>query len=472
MDHTGIRILFEGSNGLRLLSGLWTTVEISLLSVIGSVIFGFFTGLFMTLQNRAAKLISRFYLEFIRIMPQLVLLFIAYFGITRAFDINLSGFAASIIVFILWGTAEMGDLVRGALISIPKSQYESAEALGLSRRQMYHFIIIPQSLRRLLPPAINLFTRIIKTTSLVVLIGVVEMLKSWKQTDTPLPTRRFGSTPQYFSFTSSPAIHFPEWRPIWKRNGQTDMAENILLHTEHLSKKFGEQFILKDISLDVKKSEVVVIIGPSGCGKSTFLRCINGLEPLSGGKVELDGQNISDGSVSKAAICQRIGMVFQSYDLFPHMTVLENIILAPMEVQKWKKEEVTAEARKLLKRIGLEDKENARPGELSGGQKQRIAMIRALIMKPEIMLFDEVTASLDPEMVREVLDVIMELAKEGMTMLIVSHEMQFARAVADRILFFDQGVIEEEGTPSELFDHPKRERTKQFLHSFRYEKSE
>ena len=161
--------------------------------------------------------------------------------------------------------------------------------------------------------------------------------------------------------------------------------------------------------------------------------------------MELDGQNISDGSVSRAAICQRIGMVFQSYDLFPHMTVLENIILAPTEVQKRKREEVTAEARQLLKRIGLEDKENARPGELSGGQKQRIAMIRALIMKPEIMLFDEVTASLDPEMVREVLDVIMELAKEGMTMLIVSHEMQFARAVADRILFFDQGVIEEEG---------------------------
>lgn len=181
MDHTGIRILFEGSNGLCLLSGLWTTVEISLLSVIGSVIFGLFTGLFMTLQNRAAKLISRFYLEFIRIMPQLVLLFIAYFSITRAFDINLSGFAASVIVFILWGTAEMGDLVRGALISIPKNQYESAEALGLSRRQMYRFIIIPQSLRRLLPPAINLFTRIIKTTSLVVLIGVVEMLKTGQQ---------------------------------------------------------------------------------------------------------------------------------------------------------------------------------------------------------------------------------------------------------------------------------------------------
>lgn len=247
------------------------------------------------------------------------------------------------------------------------------------------------------------------------------------------------------------------------------MAEEILLHVEHLGKKFGEQAILKDISLDVRKSEVVVIIGPSGCGKSTFLRCINGLEPLTGGIVELDGQNISDGTLSRASICQRIGMVFQSYDLFPHMTVLENIILAPIEVQKRKKEEVIAEAKQMLKRIGLEGKENAWPRELSGGQKQRIAMIRALIMKPEIMLFDEVTASLDPEMVREVLDVIMELAKDGMTMLIVSHEMQFARAVADRILFFDQGLIAEEGSPSELFDAPKQERTKQFLNSFKYE---
>lgn len=181
MEDLGIRVLFEGSNGLRLLSGMWTTIEISLLSVIGSIFFGLFTGLFMTLQNKIAQLISRLYLESIRIMPQLVLLFIAYFGVTRALGINLSGFTASIIVFILWGAAEMGDLVRGALVSIPKSQYESAEALGLSKWQMYRFIIVPQSLRRLLPPAINLFTRIIKTTSLIVLIGVVEMLKIGQQ---------------------------------------------------------------------------------------------------------------------------------------------------------------------------------------------------------------------------------------------------------------------------------------------------
>lgn len=244
---------------------------------------------------------------------------------------------------------------------------------------------------------------------------------------------------------------------------------DTLLSVRHLKKSFGTQTILKDISLDLHKKEVVVIIGPSGCGKSTFLRCINGLEPIDSGKVELDGQVISGGAVPRASICQRIGMVFQSYDLFPHMTVIDNILLAPVEVQKRKKDEVLAEARQMLARIGLADKEHAWPRELSGGQKQRIAMIRALIMHPEIMMFDEVTASLDPEMVREVLDVVIELAKDGMTMLIVTHEMQFARAVADRILFFDNGVITEEGAPEELFDHPKNARTAQFLNSFRFD---
>ena len=247
------------------------------------------------------------------------------------------------------------------------------------------------------------------------------------------------------------------------------MEKEILLEVNHLSKKFGDQTILKDISLTLRKSEVIVIIGPSGCGKSTFLRCLNGLESVSGGDIILEGQKISDGSMPHAELCQKIGMVFQSYDLFPHMTVMENITLAPLQVQHRNKEEVLKEARKMLSRIGLSDKENAYPRELSGGQKQRIAMIRALIMKPDIMLFDEVTASLDPEMVREVLDVVMELAKEGMTMVIVSHEMQFARAVADRILFFDKGLIAEEGTPDVIFDNPQNSRTKQFLHSFTYE---
>jgi polar amino acid transport system ATP-binding protein len=221
--------------------------------------------------------------------------------------------------------------------------------------------------------------------------------------------------------------------------------------------------------MEVHQGEVVVIVGPSGCGKSTFLRCLNGIEPITGGKVFLDGRCISDGTVPRSEICQHIGMVFQSYDLFNHLTVLENITLAPVEVQGRDKEEVRCKARALLKRIGLEDKENAYPRELSGGQKQRIAMIRALILNPEIMLFDEVTASLDPEMVREVLDLMIELAKGGMTMVIVTHEMNFARAVADKVIFFDEGGIVEGGSPEEFFEHPHTERAEKFLDSFKFD---
>jgi polar amino acid transport system ATP-binding protein len=247
------------------------------------------------------------------------------------------------------------------------------------------------------------------------------------------------------------------------------MTDKVLLQVEHLRKDYGQHEVLKDVQMEVHQGEVVVIVGPSGCGKSTFLRCLNGIESVSGGKVFLDGRCISDGTVPRSEICQHIGMVFQSYDLFNHLTVLENITLAPVEVQGREKEEVRCKARALLKRIGLEDKENAYPRELSGGQKQRIAMIRALILNPEIMLFDEVTASLDPEMVREVLDLMIELAKGGMTMVIVTHEMNFARAVADKVIFFDEGGIVEGGSPEEFFEHPHTERAKKFLDSFKFD---
>jgi polar amino acid transport system ATP-binding protein len=247
------------------------------------------------------------------------------------------------------------------------------------------------------------------------------------------------------------------------------MTEKVLLQVEHLRKDYGKHEVLKDVQMEVHQGEVVVIVGPSGCGKSTFLRCLNGIEPITGGKVFLDGRCISDGTVPRSEICQHIGMVFQSYDLFNHLTVLENITLAPVEVQGRDKEEVRCKARALLKRIGLEDKENAYPRELSGGQKQRIAMIRALILNPEIMLFDEVTASLDPEMVREVLDLMIELAKGGMTMVIVTHEMNFARAVADKVIFFDEGGIVEGGSPEEFFEHPHTERAEKFLDSFKFD---
>ena len=241
-----------------------------------------------------------------------------------------------------------------------------------------------------------------------------------------------------------------------------------LLEVHHLHKDYGNGPVLKDISLDVHKGEVVVLIGPSGCGKSTFLRCMNGLEKIQSGEILLDGTVITDNKTKWSEVRQKIGMVFQSYDLFPHMTVLDNILLGPTKVQKRDKKEAAQEAEKLLARVGLLEKKDAFPRQLSGGQKQRVAIVRALIMKPEIMLFDEVTAALDPEMVREVLDVMLELAKSGSTMMIVTHEMQFARAVADRVLFLDGGEIVESGEPEKFFTQPKTERAQRFLNTFKF----
>lgn len=244
-----------------------------------------------------------------------------------------------------------------------------------------------------------------------------------------------------------------------------------LLKIKNLEKSFKEAGgILKGVSLNVEKGEVVVILGPSGCGKSTLLRCINGLESIQGGEILLDDEVISNCKNDMHLIRQKVGMVFQSYDLFPNMTVLKNILLGPIKAQKRDKAEVTEQAEKLLARVGLLEKKDYYPRQLSGGQKQRVAIVRALCMNPEVLLFDEVTAALDPEMVREVLDVMMDLAKEGRTMLIVTHQLEFARAVADRIVFIDEGVIVEESNPEEFFTAPKTERAKKFLEAFRFEK--
>lgn len=242
----------------------------------------------------------------------------------------------------------------------------------------------------------------------------------------------------------------------------------ILLEIKGLHKEYDGKTVLEDINLSINKGEVVVVLGPSGCGKSTLLRCLNGLEDIQGGDIKFQNVNLSDRGVKWQEIRQRIGMVFQNYELFPHMTVIENIILGPIKVQKRNKNEVMEQAKQLLDRVGLLDRQNSYPRQLSGGQKQRIAIIRALCMNPEIMLFDEVTASLDPEMVREVLEVILSLAKQGMTMLIVTHEMSFARAVADKIVFIDKGNICEISEPGVFFTNPQTERARQFLNSFQY----
>ena len=243
------------------------------------------------------------------------------------------------------------------------------------------------------------------------------------------------------------------------------MNAETIISVRGLEKHFndGQLKALQGVDADIKKGEVVVVIGPSGSGKSTFLRCLNLLEMPTGGTVTFDNVNITDPSVNINIHRQRMGMVFQHFNLFPHMTILRNMTVAPMKLLHKSKEEAEKKAMQLLERVGLADRANAYPSQLSGGQKQRIAIVRALCMEPEVMLFDEPTSALDPEMVGEVLDVMKQLAKDGMTMVVVTHEMGFAREVGDRVLFMDEGVIAEDGTPEEVFGNPKCERLQSFL---------
>ena len=236
-----------------------------------------------------------------------------------------------------------------------------------------------------------------------------------------------------------------------------------MIKVRGLKKNFGKLNVLKDINTHIKKGEVVVVIGPSGSGKSTFLRCLNLLEEPTAGEITLEGNSITEKGANIDLLRQNIGMVFQQFNLFPHMTVLDNIILAPIKIKKKAKDEAEKTAMDLLNKVGLADKASAYPNQLSGGQKQRIAIVRALAMSPEIMLFDEPTSALDPEMVGEVLEVMKDLAKDGMTMIVVTHEMGFAREVGTRLMFMDDGKIVEEGVPKDIFDHPQHPRTQEFL---------
>ena len=238
-----------------------------------------------------------------------------------------------------------------------------------------------------------------------------------------------------------------------------------MIEVKNLKISFGKLNVLKDVSIKIEKGEKIVIIGPSGSGKSTFLRCLNRLESPDGGQILFEGTDLTDPKTNLDLCRQKMGMVFQHFNLFPHLTVLQNITLAPVTLKLKTQEEAEKEAMKLLERIGLPDKANVYPSTLSGGQKQRIAIVRSLAMHPDVMLFDEPTSALDPEMVGEVLEVMKDLAREGMTMVVVTHEMGFAREVADRVLFMNEGYIEEEGSPEDIFQHPKSQRLQQFFKS-------
>jgi general L-amino acid transport system ATP-binding protein len=255
----------------------------------------------------------------------------------------------------------------------------------------------------------------------------------------------------------------PQMTEAAQRTTSALLNEEPIIICRYVNKWFGEFHVLRDVSVEVYPQEVVVVIGPSGSGKSTFIRCINRLEEHQEGQIIVDGIELSHDVANIAAIRREIGMVFQQFNLFPHLTVLQNISLAPMKVRQWSRDKAEAKAMELLKRVGIPEQAHKYPGQLSGGQQQRVAIARALAMEPKIMLFDEPTSALDPEMIKEVLDVMKELARSGMTMIVVTHEMGFAREVADRVLFFDHGRIVEQGTPEYFFTSAQHPRTKEFL---------
>lgn len=509
-----IQTFIDGNRWQGLLSGLGITLLITFLALVLGAVLGILiaivrsnydlhelegkkNGPVISVLNKICVL----YLTVIRGTPMMVQLLIMYFVI---FASTTNTFLVAILAFGINSAAYLAEIIRGGIMAVPKGQMEAGRSLGLSYSKTMISIIIPQAIRTILPALGNEFIALLKETSIVNIIGMKDITK-WAinvqgrtyQAFMPfigiavvylvlviiftklvsLMEKKLSKSEQRMHRNeiadaeeeiaqaepvAAPEVARPAKAAPSKKQIDYASAKKIIT-TEDLKKTFGNNAVLKGIDQNIAKGEKVVVIGPSGSGKSTFLRCLNLLEHPTGGKIFFDDAEITGDGVNIDGLRSRMGMVFQQFNLFPHMTVLENITLAPIKVLGMKKEQAEELARALLARVGLPEKEKSYPGQLSGGQQQRIAIARALAMNPDVMLFDEPTSALDPEMVGEVLELMHELADEGMTMVVVTHEMGFAKEVANRVLFIDGGVVLEEGSPEELFENPKMARTQDFL---------
>ena len=382
-------------------------------------------------------MIETVFVDVIRGVPMIVLAYFVYFGIPYFLNnmmgqnVTLSALTAGTICLSLNCGAYMAEIIRAGIQSVDPGQMEAARSLGLPYGKAMRKVVMPQAIRTMIPTIINQFIITLKDTSILSVIGFPELVNSAKN----VVANTFRSFQTWFIVAVMYLI--------------------IILALSKAAKVIE--------SVDVHEGEVVVVIGPSGSGKSTFLRCLNRLETATGGEITVDGENILDRRTDINHVRQNIGMVFQHFNLFPHMDVLKNLMMAPLELKKDDKERMEQTAMQMLKKVGMDEKAHAYPDQLSGGQQQRVAIARALCMHPDIMLFDEPTSALDPEMVGEVLEVMKELASEGMTMVVVTHEMGFAREVGDRLLFMDGGYIVEQGDPREVLSNPQEKRTKDFL---------
>lgn len=374
----------------------------------------------------------------------------------RELRASYGAFLSCIVAITLNAGAYVSEIFRAGIQSIDKGQMEASRALGMPWWKTMRKVILPQAFRRILPPLGNNAIAIVKDSSLASAIGLADLAYAARTVS--------GAYATYWEpYLTISLVYWVITFLLAQLVNRLEIGLAKVIHINNLHKRFGDSHVLRGISCDIKPQEVVCIIGPSGSGKSTFLRCMNALETVSEGEVVVNGFAAHDRTTDLNKMRESVGMVFQRFNLFPHMTVLENLIMAPMNLRNMPRQQAIDLAEALLAKVGLSDKRDAWPSSLSGGQQQRVAIARALAMKPSIMLFDEPTSALDPELVGDVLEVMKNLASEGMTMVIVTHEMGFAREVADRVIFIDQGVIQEEGKPGQIFSAPSNPRTAAFL---------
>ncbi len=422
--------------------------------------------------NKALHFITGLYIEVVRGTPMLVQVMIVYYVLFHPKllpkpQFTLFGFITgdlfvpALVAISLNSGAYVAEIVRAGIQGVDYGQTEACRSLGMTKLQNMRYIVLPQAIKNILPAIANEFVTIIKESSVCSVIGVQELMKNTQQVQGAsfLPAE-----PLLIAAALYLCMTVPTSKIIALKGGCAVATSGNLIQVKDLVKTFESRIhALDHVSLAINQGDVVVIVGPSGSGKSTFLRSLNLLEEPTSGEVIFEGVNIAGKRVNIDVHRQKMGMVFQHFNLFPHLTILQNMTLAPMKVKKIPQKEAEEKALALLDRVGLRDRAEAYPIQLSGGQKQRVAIVRALCMEPEVMLFDEPTSALDPEMVGEVLEVMKSLAREGMTMVVVTHEMGFAREVATRVIFMDSGKIVEENPPEEFFQNPQSERLKDFL---------
>lgn len=450
-------------------------------------------------KNRALSGICAVFIRIIQGIPMLVFLMVLYYIVFASS--NMNGIAVAVIAFAVNFGVYVSEMMRTGIDAVDRGQWEAAETLGFGKAGTFTKIIAPQALRHILPVYKGELISMVKMTSVVGYIAIQDLTKA----SDIIRSRTYDA---FFPLIATALIYFilawsmtllldraevridPKKRKPGLKGVNTSVTPNAgaadtgkpvnhrqekageIIRIEHLKKVYPNVTPLRDVNAEIMQGDIVTVIGPSGTGKSTLLRNINHLETPTSGSVSVFGNRLPDRGPELQKVRQRMGMVFQSFNLFPHLTVIENIMLAPVELKKIPRQEAYDSAMQILTTVGLSLKAFSYPDELSGGQKQRVAIARALAMDPELILFDEPTSALDPTMVGEVLAVIRSLAKQGLTMIIVTHEMKFARDVSTRIFYMDEGTVYEEGTPEQIFNHPQKEKTRQFVNRlkvFRYE---